>query len=344
MNRPTLRDVAERAGVSVSAVSYALNENSDFPLADATRSRIRRIAREIGYVPNSLARSLRQRAARLIGVILDKPLAYPRYAAIAEGLRQGVADEGYQLMILATRDHQAGVDAVRGGQLDGLVFVGHDDHAVPDDLARAVAEHDIPFGAIDCGHAAGGVAYSTVDFDYARGVELVIERLVGEGVRTVHYVRPEIVSHAERVREQAMFLELAARPDVAIHVLQTAVTSDALAELERAGGENGWYRDDLARRIDELIDASDAAPDRTAFVCSWGADVETVFATARARSDRIRVVGLAAGALDPGRWPGLSSAALPLAEGGRACARLVIAMARDGSAPDHLLLPPTLVG
>ncbi|WP_221583513.1 LacI family DNA-binding transcriptional regulator [Microbacterium sp. G2-8] len=343
MNRPTLRDVAERAGVSVSAVSYALNENSDFPLAERTRARIRRIAREIGYVPNSLARSLRQRAARLIGVILDKPLTYPRYAAIAEGLSEGVADEGYQLMFLATRDHQAGVDAVRGGQLDGLVFVGHDDHAVPDDLARAVAEHEIPFGAIDCGHAVGDVPYSTVDFDYAHGVHLVIEHLVAEGVQTVHYVRPEIVSHAERVREQAMFHELAARPDVAIHVLQTAITSESLAEIESSREDTG-YRRDLARRVDALLEKSRTAPADTAFVCSWGADVETVFATARSRDPQYRVVGLAAGALDPAQWDGLSSADLPLVEGGRVCARLVVATARDGSAPDHLLLAPTLVG
>ncbi|WP_156761187.1 LacI family DNA-binding transcriptional regulator [Microbacterium karelineae] len=341
MKRPTLRDVAERAGVSVSAVSYALNENSDFPLAERTRSRIRRIAREIGYVPNSLARSLRQRAARLIGVILDKPLAYPRYAAIADGLAQGVAAEGYQLMFLATRDHLAGVDAVRSGQLDGLVFVGHDDHAVPDDLARAIAEHDIPFGAIDCGSA--DVAYSTVDFDYARGVQLVVERLVADGVRTVHYVRPEIASHAERVREQAMFRELAAHPDVAVHVLQTTITSASLAAIDAS--ETGIdHRADLARRIGELLDARAAPPDTTAFVCSWGADVETVFATARARDPRCRVVGLAAGALDPALWPGVSYASLPLAEGGRACAGLVVVAARDGSAPEHLLLAPTLVG
>ncbi|WP_198411058.1 LacI family DNA-binding transcriptional regulator [Microbacterium suaedae] len=344
MNRPTLRDVAERAGVSVSAVSYALNDNSDFPLAESTRSRIRRIAREIGYVPNSLARSLRQRAARLIGVILDKPLSYPRYAAIAEGLAQGVAEEGYQLMFLATRDHQAGVDAVRGGQLDGLVFVGHDDHAVPAELAAAVAEHAIPFAAIDCGHAGGGVPYSSVDFDYARGVELVIGRLVEEGVRTVHYVRPEIVSHAERVREQAMFHELSARPDVAIHVLQTAVTSEKLAELDRTPQDDSRYREDLAGRVADLLDTGTADLERSALVCSWGADVETVFATARTRSAEIRVVGLAAGALDPARWPGLSYASLPLLDGGRACARLVVAAARDGAAPDHLLLAPTLVG
>ncbi|NHI15774.1 LacI family DNA-binding transcriptional regulator [Microbacterium excoecariae] len=343
MNRPTLRDVAERAGVSVSAVSYALNENSTFPLAEKTRARIRRIAREIGYVPNSLARSLKNRTARLVGVILDKPLANPRYAAIVEGLSRGAAEEGFQVVLLTSRDHGSGVDAVRGGQLDGLVFIGHDDHVVPAALAAAVAEHAIPFGAIDCGRADAVPPYTTVDLDYAAGVDLVVERLAADGVRAVTYVRPDLLSHAERVREQAMLDALTARPEMSLSVLQTGVTAERLGSFERTG-DYAAYRAELGARLAAALERGSTPPAQTAFVCSWGSDVETVLATVRRRDPGYRVAGLNRGALEPAQWPGLIHAEMPLGEAGRVCAAAVVRTARDNTPAVHQMLPPALVG
>ena len=54
--RPTIKDVAERAGVSIATVSRALNDKSD--VSGSTRERVREVARAVGYTPDRAARSL----------------------------------------------------------------------------------------------------------------------------------------------------------------------------------------------------------------------------------------------------------------------------------------------
>ena len=66
---PTIRDVAAAAGVSVSVVSRVLNPDSG-PVAPAKRQEVLRVIEELGYRPNMLARSLRRRETRTIGLIV----------------------------------------------------------------------------------------------------------------------------------------------------------------------------------------------------------------------------------------------------------------------------------
>ena len=69
--RVTIKDIAREAGVSKGAVSYALNDRPG--LADSTRERILRIADELGWRPNSAARSLSAARANACGLVLARP-------------------------------------------------------------------------------------------------------------------------------------------------------------------------------------------------------------------------------------------------------------------------------
>jgi DNA-binding LacI/PurR family transcriptional regulator len=69
--RVTIKDIAREAGVSKGAVSYALNDRPG--LADTTRERILRIADELGWRPNSAARSLSASRANACGLVLARP-------------------------------------------------------------------------------------------------------------------------------------------------------------------------------------------------------------------------------------------------------------------------------
>src|SRR5919106_5076380 len=71
VKRPTIADVARRAGVSKGAVSYALNGQPG--VSEATRQRIMAIAREIGFNPNSAARALSGASAKAVGLTLCRP-------------------------------------------------------------------------------------------------------------------------------------------------------------------------------------------------------------------------------------------------------------------------------
>ncbi len=71
MKRPTIADIARRAGVSKGAVSYALNGQPG--VSEATRQRILAIAEEIGWNPNSAARALSGATANAVGLALCRP-------------------------------------------------------------------------------------------------------------------------------------------------------------------------------------------------------------------------------------------------------------------------------
>ncbi|MFH9423674.1 LacI family DNA-binding transcriptional regulator [Streptomyces sp. NPDC017529] len=69
--RPTMKDIAERAGVSPSAVSFALNDRAG--VSPATRARIREVAEELGWQPNSAARALSGERSGCVGLVLARP-------------------------------------------------------------------------------------------------------------------------------------------------------------------------------------------------------------------------------------------------------------------------------
>ncbi|MFF4320815.1 LacI family DNA-binding transcriptional regulator [Streptomyces sp. NPDC001568] len=69
--RPTIKDIARRAGVSESAVSFALNDRPG--VSDGTRTRIRQVAEELGWQPNSAARALSGERSGAVGLVLARP-------------------------------------------------------------------------------------------------------------------------------------------------------------------------------------------------------------------------------------------------------------------------------
>lgn len=336
MSRPTLRDVAERAGVSISTVSYVLNGSRGISLADATRERVRTAARELGYVPNDLARSLRSQASATIGMILGKPLTSLRYAAIAEGAAAGLREGGRQLVLVGEEHTARAVVDVRARRLDGLVFVGHDDRTVPEDLAAAVAAHDVPFVAIDC-HPAQAAPYATVDFDYAMGVDQAYDDFAARGMREVLYVRPDIDSPAERVRAQAIADQRRRHPTIVTRALPSGMTAAGLAAFEADASLAPVRAVGLVERVRTALAAGRA--DHRAVLCAWGVDAEAAYVAARSVDPGIRVTTLATGVLSSALWPGLTYSHLPLERAGREAARLIAHPQRPG---ERVVLHPAL--
>src|SRR5690625_1340697 len=69
MKKPTIQDVAKRAGVSKSTVSQFLNNRYEY-MAEETKLRIAKAVQELGYIPNYIAKSLKQKKTSTIGVIV----------------------------------------------------------------------------------------------------------------------------------------------------------------------------------------------------------------------------------------------------------------------------------
>lgn len=130
----TLKDIAERAGVSMMTVSRVMNGQKG-KVSEKTASKIRALADEMGYIPNSSARSLAARSSKIIAVILrdapdSNPLADP-YASTFLGLiTREVQKQSYYVMIHFVQDFSDITFRLRSWNAAGAIFLGLFDEEV----------------------------------------------------------------------------------------------------------------------------------------------------------------------------------------------------------------------
>ena len=97
----SIDDIAERAGVAPSTVSRALRDHSR--ISKETRARIKQLADEMGFVPNSIAQSLVSQRTQTVGVITSN-LADPWVGAVLHGIEDAAHEAGYTLILTTTTD------------------------------------------------------------------------------------------------------------------------------------------------------------------------------------------------------------------------------------------------
>jgi LacI family transcriptional regulator len=98
MARPTIRDIARRAGVSAAVVSHVINDHPRH-VGAATRRRVRAVIAALGYRPLGVAKSLRRRASRVLGLVISN-ITSPLFVPVARGVESVAAREGYQVLLV----------------------------------------------------------------------------------------------------------------------------------------------------------------------------------------------------------------------------------------------------
>ncbi|WP_152048648.1 LacI family DNA-binding transcriptional regulator [Aureimonas psammosilenae] len=184
--RQTIRDVASAAGVSVSTASNALNDIGR--TSPETRERVRRIAKEIGFRPNALARSLVSRRSHTVGILTNDTygrLTLPMTAGVSEAL----LDEGVSVFLCPTNNDprlaRLHLEALLDKQVDGLIFT-----ATRIDLPPPPALADLPIPVV---HAFSEGPADRVSFvpDDEQGARLAVDHLMALGrKRVVHVTGP----------------------------------------------------------------------------------------------------------------------------------------------------------
>lgn len=121
--RVTLRDVAERAGVSVNTASRALTNKPE--ISPETKRRVLTVAQELGYRPNRIARALRSQKTHTIGVIIGD-VANPYFSALVRGIEKVTRTYEYNVILQETdedaeRERKA-VETVLATQVDGVLI------------------------------------------------------------------------------------------------------------------------------------------------------------------------------------------------------------------------------
>ena len=202
-HRPTIADIAERAGVSKGSVSYALNGNPG--LSEATRRRILAIAEEVGWRPNRAARALSARRAGACGLALARParlLSYdPFFPRLLSGIEAELAARQIALMLQIVEDVEAETRALRRWwaerRVDGVFLV---DLRVVDPRIPVVEQLALPAVIVGGPGPTGKLDYFP-GHDAERSTQIV-EHLVRLGHRRIDRVAgPPAFAHTqERTR------------------------------------------------------------------------------------------------------------------------------------------------
>ena len=116
-----LKDIAGQAGVSVMTVSKVLRDAPD--ISAATKARVRQIAKQLGYVPDSNAQSLRTRTTKLLGVIVST-VNNPVVARVLLAIEERAHELGYEVVLAQTLNReereQACIERLLSRRVDGL--------------------------------------------------------------------------------------------------------------------------------------------------------------------------------------------------------------------------------
>jgi DNA-binding LacI/PurR family transcriptional regulator len=181
----TLRDVARKSGVSVTTVSRILNNReSGVPIRDETRQRVIRVADELGYRPNLLARGLRGSRSTLLGVIA-RDIGDPFHIQILKGINAAALEHGYRLF-LGNVDYRREEALVYGSMFershaDGIVLIG-DIEGGDAAIAELAEQHHNLVGVTDRTERR---SFPGVYADSELGTLLALEHLWGLGHRAI---------------------------------------------------------------------------------------------------------------------------------------------------------------
>ncbi|MFF4544427.1 LacI family DNA-binding transcriptional regulator [Streptomyces sp. NPDC001406] len=144
---PTMADVARSAGVSVATVSHVLNGTR--PVLPHTRRAVLDAIDELGYTPNTLARSLVTSRTRSIGLAVSA-ISNPYFTEILQGVEAAALEEGYSLLIADPHDdpehERKVVQLLHERRVDGMIVAPSAD---PRELVAYLGRHAVPTVFLD---------------------------------------------------------------------------------------------------------------------------------------------------------------------------------------------------
>jgi DNA-binding LacI/PurR family transcriptional regulator len=182
--RPTIYDVARLAGVSTATVSRALNGTGQ--IAASTRAAIEAAVEELGYRPNTIARSLVTKSTQTIALLLPD-ITNPFYAALVSGIQQTALAHGWTMLLCTTESdperEEHYLRVLRAKQVDGALVDGL---VLPSDRIAQIVEDGLPIVCLD--RDIDSRSIPLVQVDNRLGGRLATEHLVGLGHTRIAHV------------------------------------------------------------------------------------------------------------------------------------------------------------
>ena len=211
----TMKDVAERAGVSIATVSFVVNNTKR--VTPATKLRIETAMAELGFRRNVVARALASRRTRIIALVY--PALEHRFGgSIADFITsaaQAASDVDYHLVVWPINNDAGELTTLVGqGLVDGVLLM---EVQLEDARVEVLQRLDIPFALIGRTRDASGLDY--VDIDFEASMELAMGHLLELGHREIVLLSgsqelPSYRLYGPYEREEAAYLRIAAEHDL----------------------------------------------------------------------------------------------------------------------------------
>lgn len=193
----TLKEVAARAGVSVSTVSLVANDKKDARIGDAARARVLAAIEELGYRPNALAQNLVHGHSRFIGLVADAIASTPFAGQIIHGAQREAWDRGYVLLVANTEGNpeaeQQAISMLLEHKVQGILYSTWYHRQI--ELPRALAEVDVAL--VNCFAPGGPLA---VVPDEVQGGRAAAQLLIDAGHRRIAFINTTTPSPARQGR------------------------------------------------------------------------------------------------------------------------------------------------
>ena len=323
--RANIRDVAARAGVSVTTVSHTLN-GTRF-VSEAARAKVHEAAHALGYVPSEIARGLKHNTTRTLGMLVPNN-SNPYFAEIIRGVEHHCYGAGYSLLLCNTNDDpQQQADHLRvlaERRVDGIVLVASGDDDAIVDVCKDLR---LPLVLVD--REIDTIAADLIEVDHAAGGDLATSHLLSLGhARVACIVGPADLRPSQQ-REAGWR-----------RALERAGVTPRADEVVRGdfGPESG------AAAMRRLLKS--AQPPSAVFVCNDMMAIGALHAAHEAGIDvprQLSVVGFDDIELAAYTSPPLTTVAQPKEAIGTGAAGLLLERLRDGrTAPRRAVLQPEL--
>jgi DNA-binding LacI/PurR family transcriptional regulator len=313
--RPTIDDVAARAGVSSAAVSFAVNGRPG--VGEETRRRILDAAEELGWRPSASARALTEARARAVGLLLARSVDQleidPFFVRFLAGVERALARSDHDLVLrVAERVDLHAYERLAGsGRVDGFLLC---DVEVDDPRFALIFEAGLP--AVVAGHPVSPCPFPWIETEHAAGIRLVTEHLLELGHRRIAFAGG--AAHYEHVQ---------------------ARLATWRATLADAGVEPGPVAHaDHPGLLDEGVTAIVYSSDVLA-----AAGLAAARAHGRAVPEDLSVTGFDDSPLATLASPPLTSVRVDYAGFGEIAAALLLAAIAGEPAPEFAVAPPELV-
>lgn len=328
--RPTMKQVAEAAGVHVSTVSRALNPATCSMVVPAVASRVLKAAKTLGYRVDPVAASLRTGRSHLIGMLIPD-IATNVFAPILSGAIERLSNAGYSVLVAyVSLDPDQQLDLVQGlvaRRVDGLILATVTRRKDP--LVSFCVEQGIP--AVLVNRSEQVARLSAVVSDDAAGMRLAVDHLVELGHRRIGHVAGPL-KHSTGFLRKAGFMQSLGTHGVDATSAPCEVAGSYTRDQGRAAAERLLQRH---REITAIVAASD--------LLALGV-YDALRETRHECPKDISVVGHNDMPLVDLVQPGLTTVRISHFEMGRQAADLLEQAIQDaGGAIRNVVLQPTLI-